>query len=111
MVFWQEKTLEEMSPEEWEALLLSAKVGIAASGSPRELSICAHALGTREPLVVLDALEDVRFADNPMVCGAPFIRFYAGARLTTPTGFQLGVISVFGPEPRRLVHILFSENP
>ena len=80
-----------------------AKVGIAATGSPRELSICAHALSSREPLVVLDALEDERFADNPMVSGPPFIRFCAGARLTTPAGFQLGAISVFGPEPRRLV--------
>lgn len=77
-----------------------AKLGIAASDSPRDLSICAQALTEREPLVVRDAREDERFAETPLVTGPPFIRFYAGTRLTTPAGFHIGTISVFGPQPR-----------
>ena len=77
-----------------------AKVGIAAKDSPRELSICAQALTAREPLVVMDARDDQRFQEAPLVAGPPHIRFYAGTRLTTPAGFHIGTLSVFGPQPR-----------
>ena len=32
-------------------------------------------------LITEDASEDARFAGNPYVAGAPFIKFYAGAPL------------------------------
>src|SRR5580704_11866582 len=56
-----------------------AAVGIEIRETPRELSFCAHTIGTATTLIVRDAREDARFADNPAVTGAPGIRFYAGA--------------------------------
>ena len=63
-----------------------ARVGLDAHEAPRELSFCAHAITQQQPLVVLDALLDDRFSDNPSVTGDPKVRFYAGAQLKGATG-------------------------
>src|SRR5690242_8510683 len=52
-----------------------ARVGLAATETPRDVSFCGHAIVSDEPLVVRDALEDPRFSDNPLVLGDPNIRF------------------------------------
>ena len=53
-------------------------------------------------LVVEDASLDARFAQNPLVTGAPYIRFYAGATIRGATGQPLGTLHVAGREPRTL---------
>ncbi|RCS58085.1 GAF domain-containing protein [Parvibium lacunae] len=53
--------------------------GLDATQTSREISFCGHAILSDHPLIVPDASQDFRFADNPLVTGPPHIRFYMGA--------------------------------
>jgi GAF domain-containing protein len=74
--------------------------GLAIREIPRDAAFCAHTILLRQLLVVSDALEDPRFADNPLVIGPPNIRSYAGVPLTTPDRHNLGTLCVFDDHPR-----------
>jgi diguanylate cyclase (GGDEF)-like protein len=76
--------------------------GLEASETPRSVSFCAHAILSDETLVVPDTRLDPRFADNPLVTGEPFVRFYAGHPVTAPDGARLGTLCVIDRRPRTL---------
>lgn len=67
---------------------------------PREVSFGTHVVESGELLVVEDAKDDVRFVENPLVTGIFGLRFYAGAPVTTPDGYQIGTIAVMDTEPQ-----------
>ena len=79
-----------------------AKVGTEVCATGRDISFCSHAILAPEIMVVADTLADPRFADNPLVTGEPFIRFYAGAPLTLDSGVRLGTLCLIDRRPRTL---------
>jgi signal transduction histidine kinase len=79
-----------------------ARTGTDLTETSRDMSFCAHTILGRDVLVVPDAREDARFADNPAVAEDGGVRFYAGAPLITTDGFGLGALCVVDSVPRRL---------
>lgn len=77
-----------------------SQVGFPVAELPRENGFCGHTIMNDEIMVVPDATEDVRFADDPAVTGPAAIRFYAGAPLTLPSGFRLGTLCIMDNRPR-----------
>ena len=92
-----------------------AESGLGASSGPRLQSFCSHAIlakyvstvetrltGRRsgEPFVILDTHKDWRFVKHPYVTGAPHVRFYAGAPLQTPEGYNIGSLCIIDDKPR-----------
>lgn len=75
--------------------------GVGASELGRAYSFCACAVvQPAATIIVEDTLLDPRFAKNPSVLGAPYVRFYAGAPLVTADGHVLGTVCVFDTRPR-----------
>ncbi|MDE2510550.1 MAG: CHASE3 domain-containing protein, partial [Elusimicrobia bacterium] len=79
-----------------------AKQGLEADQTPRDVSFCAHAILGSEIMEVPDATQDERFWDNPLVTGAPDLRFYAGAPLSAPNGRKIGTLCLIDRTPRKL---------
>ena len=76
--------------------------GLKVTETSREVSFCAHAITSRETLIVPDTLLDDRFADNPLVTGGPLIRFYAGFPIFHMDGACLGTLCLIDTLPRHL---------
>jgi len=80
-----------------------SRVGLGMREIDRDISFCGHTVAADRLLVVADAQADARFADNPLVTGAPHIRFYAGAPVHAPaSGDAIGTLSIIDTEPRQL---------
>lgn len=77
-----------------------SEIGLGCAQTPRGVSFCGHTILQRKPLIIPDTKRDVRFADNPMVVGEPFARFYAGWPLSTADGQRVGTLCVMDTKPR-----------
>lgn len=75
--------------------------GVDAPQTIRGVSFCGHAILEEGVFCVDDALEDPRFAGNPLVVDHPQIRFYAGCPVHSPSGLPIGNLCVIDHLPRR----------
>ncbi|MEE3661422.1 EAL domain-containing protein [Brenneria sp. g21c3] len=85
---------------ESERQLFAAGMGLSVKETPIEIAFCSHATQGTGILVVPDAREDPLFSDNPLVTGEPYIRFYAGIPLRTPSGYAIGALCIIDIKPR-----------
>ena len=83
-------------------LWFKSRQGIEVAETPRDFGLCAHAIFGNEVFIVRDAKSDFRFDGNPLVSGAPYVRFYAGAPLRSPHGHNLGTLCIMDQKPRDL---------
>ncbi len=79
-----------------------AKVGLNVSEMPRSVGLSYLCQEQRNVVVVPDTLADEKLANNPVVTGYPYVRFYAGVPLITPKGDILGTLCVIDQVPRQL---------
>jgi PAS domain S-box-containing protein len=77
-----------------------SRYGLEAGETSRSSSICSHAIDSDKVMVVLDATADARFAENPLILGDPFIRFYAGAPLILNSGHRVGTLCIIDSASR-----------
>lgn len=78
-----------------------SRLGLDAAQSPRDISFCGHAIAAPDVFEVSDAHADPQFSANPLVTGAPFVRYYAGVPLRVG-GLPMGTVCVVDHVPHRL---------
>ena len=77
-----------------------ARCGLDVESTPRDVAFCSRTIESDAVLVSEDTRADPRFAANPLVTGAPQVRFYAGAPLLLGPGLRVGTLCLIGFAPR-----------
>ena len=75
--------------------------GLDMDHMARDEAFCNATIKGTCPLVIDDAAEDPRTRANPLVTGAPQLRFYMAAPLCTRDNVRLGALCVMDRVPRR----------
>ncbi|SDN79831.1 GAF domain-containing protein [Cryobacterium flavum] len=81
-------------------LRVVASVGPTGVNPARSDSMSATVVIQPGALVVGDTETDERFRGKPYVTGPPFMRFFAGFPIESPSGERIGILCVFDPKPR-----------
>ncbi|HKK55564.1 GGDEF and EAL domain-containing protein [Marinobacter sp.] len=79
-----------------------SKQGLKITETPRSQAICDYTIRQDTMMIVEDATRDVRFRDNPLITGPPYIRFYAGIPIREPSGFRIGSLCIIDTVPRKV---------
>jgi DNA-binding response OmpR family regulator len=79
---------------------IKSAAGADATETPRDEAFCSHVVACRQPMLVQDARQDPRFAENPLVTGGPKVRFYAGYPLVMDDGSCVGTLCLIDNKPR-----------
>ena len=84
---------------------LDDEASLCATGTAREHAFCNYTIVSEADFEVLDATLDPRFADNPLVTGAPHIVYYCGVPITAKSR-RLGALCILDTEARpALTHV------
>ena len=82
---------------------IKSAFGISAVDEvPRKHGFCATTVEQGTTLIVENAARDPRFNTNPLVRQKNGFRFYAGAPVTTESGYAVGTLCVFDYAPRQV---------
>lgn len=81
-----------------------ARLGLSITETPRSWAFCNYTILQSNIMIVEDATQDPRFAENPLVTGHEAIRFYAGVPLLDSNACRLGSLCVLDRKPRQLSH-------
>jgi phosphoribosyl 1,2-cyclic phosphodiesterase/DNA-binding response OmpR family regulator len=79
---------------------IKSSAGVDVTETARDEAFCSHVVADRKPLLVQDARNDPRFAENPLVTDGPKVRFYAGYPLFMDDGSCVGTICLVDNKPR-----------
>ncbi|MFN3452451.1 MAG: EAL domain-containing protein [Sphingorhabdus sp.] len=71
-----------------------SEVGLGIHETPLSVSFCAYAIRQDDIFVVTDASRHPLFAANPLVTGAPGLRFYAGMPIHASDGTAIATLCV-----------------
>ena len=77
-----------------------ASVGVDAAVIGRHEGLCLYAADQNEVTLIGDVARTSRWADHPLVAGAPHVRFYAGAPMRSEDGQVLGALCVMDATPQ-----------
>jgi GAF domain-containing protein len=78
-----------------------SRQGLDTTHTAREHAFCAVTIEEECELSVPDASLDHRFATNPLVTGAPYIRSYLGHPVRCPEGYLIGALAVIDSSPKK----------
>jgi len=78
-----------------------SNLGLGTKQTLREHAFCSVTIAGECLLDIPDATLDTRFADNPLVTGAPYIRSYMGNPVRCPEGHLIGTLAVIDPSPHK----------
>lgn len=80
-----------------------ATVGFEGETTPCEDSMCRQVVESGQPIMLDDASQDPRFADNPWTTGEiADVKYYASHPLRTPDGVVIGTLCVFDSEAHQV---------
>jgi len=76
------------------------KFGLDAERTSRETAFCSHTIMAAAPLIIENASEDPRFAENSLVTGPLGIRAYIGIPLEAAPDVCVGAFCIMDTRPR-----------
>lgn len=75
--------------------------GLSITETPRDSSVCSHAILQNSVFVVPDLRKDPRFHDIPPVINEPHLVFYAGCQIRSRQGIPLGTLCIIDSKPHK----------
>lgn len=76
-------------------------LGLSACETSRDVAFCNYTILSDQIFEVLDASQDIRFSNNPLVTGALAIRYYCGFPIVIG-GHSVGAFCIISNQPKSI---------